>query len=664
MALQCPSCGRENNDDAALCLHCGAVISRGTKKLTLIDNRYEVLSTVKAGAMGCVYKARDTRLDSIVALKKMLPYFTTPEELKYAEERFREEAKLLSKLHHGGLPKVSDYFAAMDYETGKPAHYLVMTFIEGEDLENFIAKRRPPYSPDEVVRYARRLLEILTYLHSQSPPVIYRDLNPRNIIEKGGDLFLVDFGIAKPMKSEHKGTAIGTPGYASPEQYKGFAEPRSDIYSLGVLMHYLLTGANPEDSSRPLFTFESIRILNPRVPEYLDKLITSMLDVIPDNRPSSAEQVRTILEKHSMPVPQIQVESSHHHGKISEANKNKDLAAQNKATAALFQSPASISPSAGFLSRPSAPDSLSTIPLVDAASSLTGSASDSHLPSYRDLQKRKHRPAALQFDRNIALIYISLIILVATAVTIAIYPTATDPKRRLQNMGVRYSGDDFISSARTGKTKAVELFLASGMDPKTKGIYGETALHWACGEDKSDVVELLLSKNVDVNARTLNGLTPLQWAAQFGVHPVGTAKLLVEKGADVRIKTKEGWTALHWCAFKNDEEMSQLLISKGADVNAACSNGWTPLHIAAQGGHKATAQTLLNNSAKVDMKDKDGWTPLFWAIQEGHTEIVELLISRSAQVNVKDREGDTPLKVARRDGKKDIAGLLTKHGAK
>ncbi|MGV8119863.1 MAG: hypothetical protein AB2L14_08900 [Candidatus Xenobiia bacterium LiM19] len=72
------------------------MISRGTKKLTLIDNRYEVLSTVKAGAMGCVYKARDTRLDSVVALKKMLPSFTTPEELKYAEERFREEAKLLS----------------------------------------------------------------------------------------------------------------------------------------------------------------------------------------------------------------------------------------------------------------------------------------------------------------------------------------------------------------------------------------------------------------------------------------------------------------------------------------------------------------------------------------------------------------------------------------
>ncbi|MGV8119862.1 MAG: hypothetical protein AB2L14_08895 [Candidatus Xenobiia bacterium LiM19] len=73
----------------------------------------------------------------------------------------------------------------MDFETGKPAHYLVMTFIEGEDLENFIAKRRPPYSPDEVVRYARRLLEILTYLHSQSPPVIYRDLNPREHNREG-----------------------------------------------------------------------------------------------------------------------------------------------------------------------------------------------------------------------------------------------------------------------------------------------------------------------------------------------------------------------------------------------------------------------------------------------------------------------------------------------
>ncbi len=753
MAVKCPRCERENNDDAALCLHCGAMIVRSTRKLSLIDNRYELMDTVKAGAMGCVYKARDIRLDTVVALKKMLPSFTTQEELKYAEERFREEAKLLSKLHHGGLPKVSDYFSAVDPETGKPAHYLVMTFIEGKDLETVFAQRKPPFPVEEVLRYANRLLEILTYLHSQSPPVIYRDLNPRNIIEKDGELFLVDFGIAKVMKPAEKGTAIGTPGYASPEQYKGFAEPRSDLYSLGVLMHYLLTGADPEDSSKPLFTFESIRIFNTLIPEYLDKLIMSMLEVIPDNRPISAEQVRKVLERHSMGDMQKQAQSSRRYGDIYEAIKKNDLAAvkdflvqgarineknksgftplhvaalggnteiaeyllsagarasvknqygytpshyakemghrdlailllaheQNETNITPFQKPVSSPTSAGFPSPPAAvspassaltkepappmPDSVKATPMPGSVTAPPLS-SGSQLPSYRDLQKRKQRPDSWQFDKTKALIYAALLVLVAIAVTIAIYPSVTDPKRKLQNMGVRYSGDDFISSARYGKTKAIELFLSSGMDPKTKGVYGETALHWACGEDKRDVEELLLSKKVDVNAKTLNGLTPLHWAAQFGVRPAETAKLLVEKGADVKVKTKEGWTALHWCAFKNDEEMSQFLISKGADVNAACNKGWTPLHVATQGGHKAVAQTLLNNGAKVDMKDKDGWTPLFWAIQEGSLEIVELLLSKNAQVNIKDKEGDTPLKVATRDEKKDIAAILTKHGAK
>jgi len=583
MALKCPSCGRDNNDDVALCLHCGAMIARGTKKLNLIDNRYEVLSTVKAGAMGCVYKARDTRLDAVVALKKMLPSFTTPEELKYAEERFREEAKLLSKLHHGGLPKVSDYFTAIDQETGKPAHYLVMTFIEGEDLENLIAKKKPPYHAEEVIRYARRLLEILTYLHSQSPPVVYRDLNPRNIIEKEGELFLVDFGIAKSMKTEQKGTAIGTPGYASPEQYKGFAEPRSDIYSLGVLMHYLLTGANPEDSSKPLFNFESIRIFNTRVPEYLDKLVMSMLDLIPNNRPASAEEVRKTLDRHALggqttqqAVPQGQQQArpkqttplqqpsqrAHRYSDIYEAIKKNDLEAvktylaqgarineKNKSgftplhIAALggcteiaeyllsAGARASIKNQYGYtpshyakemghrdlavfliaheqdettytpVSAPpvhpagiqqphgaggqftTAPPTAPALPVTVPASGVRDSH-DSRLPSYKDVQKGRQKTSSSQHGSKKALIYLLLLALVAVAVTIAIYPTATDPRRKLQSMGFSYSGDNYLTAARTGKTKAVELFLVSGMDPMKKGMYGETALHWACGEDR------------------------------------------------------------------------------------------------------------------------------------------------------------------------------------
>jgi serine/threonine protein kinase len=302
----CPECGRENADDARFCINCTRDLSPGgTTKLTLLQDRYEVLSIVKSGAMGCVYKARDTRLDNTVALKKMLSSHIKPEDMEYTEKRFREEAAFLSKLHHGGLPKVIDYFTEIEPDTSNPAHYLVMTFIEGRDLETIIAERNhSPFAVEEALDYFRKILDIFKYLHSQNPPVIYRDMNPRNIMIQKGQVFLVDFGIARIFNPQQKGTAIGTPGYASPEQYKGFAEPRSDLYSLGAVMHYLLTGIDPEDGSQTLFAFEPLRRLNPDVPEYLAGIIMSMVELVPDNRPSSAEAVERMLstrnEKYGM----------------------------------------------------------------------------------------------------------------------------------------------------------------------------------------------------------------------------------------------------------------------------------------------------------------------------------------------------------------------------
>ncbi|MHC9538749.1 MAG: ankyrin repeat domain-containing protein [Vulcanimicrobiota bacterium] len=263
---------------------------------TILENRYKVMSIVKSGAMGCVYKALDMRLNSVVALKQMLCSSAEPEEIAYAEKRFQEEAQLLSKLHHGGLPKVIDYFTSLDPATHKTAHYLVMTFIDGKDLETVISERKQkPFPLMEALEYFGQILEILNYLHSQNPPVIYRDLKPSNIMFHNNRIILIDFGIARVFSPQQKGTAIGTAGYTAPEQYRGSAEPRSDIYSLGVVMHYLLTGADPQESTLPLFTFSSVRHLNLSVPEDLDRLIMSMIDVVPDNRPSSVKRIIEII---------------------------------------------------------------------------------------------------------------------------------------------------------------------------------------------------------------------------------------------------------------------------------------------------------------------------------------------------------------------------------
>lgn len=303
----CPKCGKESIENAKFCIVCGESLhipapGGKTRICLLLDNRYEVLNVVKPGAMGCIYRARDTRLNNTVAIKKM---FSSPESLvdqEYAEKRFEEEAKLLSALHHSGLPKVFDYFKETDPETQQLAHYLVMTFIEGSDFETIIKNRnRAPFPIDEAIAYFRQILLILNYLHTQKPPIIYRDLNPRNIMLSNGSIFMVDFGIARVFKPEKKGTAIGTPGYASPEQYKGEAEPRSDLFSLGVVMHYLLTGRDPEDSSQQIFKFQPIRQINPSVPEYLESIIMSLLSIVPDQRPRSAQEVIQTLNANKRP---------------------------------------------------------------------------------------------------------------------------------------------------------------------------------------------------------------------------------------------------------------------------------------------------------------------------------------------------------------------------
>ncbi|GEM_PF-3546472 len=290
----CSECGRENNESAKFCVNCGDSLS--STGAPLLDNRYRIVRTIKSGGMGCVYKAKDTRLDIWVALKKMLPYHRSQIELREAEQRFRKEARLLSELHHGGLPKVTDFFTIRDPVTNDTQCYLAMTFIDGKDLESSMKERgSAPLPFDEVIRYAVDILDILSYLHSQSPPIIYRDIKPANIMVQKEKAFLIDFGIARTFIPEQTLTAIGTDGYASPEQRRGSAEPRSDLYSLGVLLYYLLTGRDPQTSplKKPVdFTPVSL-------PSQYAAFIASLLEEDPGKRPSSAGELNKIVERRS-----------------------------------------------------------------------------------------------------------------------------------------------------------------------------------------------------------------------------------------------------------------------------------------------------------------------------------------------------------------------------
>ena len=212
------------------------------KQGTQIHDRYRIVKQLSQGGFGAIYRAWDTVLGRPCALKENLD--TTPE----AQRQFEREAKILADLSHPNLPRVTDYF----FIPGQ-GQYLVMDFVEGQDLQAMLDQRGAPLSEIRVLPWIDQVCDALAYLHAQSPPIIHRDIKPANIqITSDGHAVLVDFGIAKfydPGMKTTLGARAVTPGYSPHEQYgQGTTDERSDIYALGATLYTLLTGQEPPES--------------------------------------------------------------------------------------------------------------------------------------------------------------------------------------------------------------------------------------------------------------------------------------------------------------------------------------------------------------------------------------------------------------------------------
>ena len=261
----CRYCRTENRADATYCNNCGGALkpvpapsvtsprpttppaANGTGRLTpqsRLRGRYIILQVVGKGGMAAVYRAVDTRRNATVAIKEMSQDGLSPDDLRDALASFRSEAEMLANLRHRNLPRVYESF------TENTRQYLVMDFIEGETLEQRQQRMgNGPLPPAEVLGWAKQLCSVLGYLHSQRPPIIFRDLKPANImLTRDGQIKLVDFGIARVFAPGHTRDTqvLGTPGYAPPEQYgKSQTDPRADIYALGCTLYQLLSGYDP-----------------------------------------------------------------------------------------------------------------------------------------------------------------------------------------------------------------------------------------------------------------------------------------------------------------------------------------------------------------------------------------------------------------------------------
>jgi formylglycine-generating enzyme required for sulfatase activity/serine/threonine protein kinase len=259
---------------------------------TILENRYRVEALLGQGGMGAVYKAFDQRLRMAVALKENS--LATLD----ARAQFEREALTLARLHHSNLPAVTDHFITAD-----GAQYLVMTFIEGANLAELLAARGRQ-APADVTSWLGQVCDALTYLHSQNPPIIHRDIKPQNIkITPEGHAFLVDFGLSK-VGSTYQSTASGalgvTAGYAPLEQYgSAHTDQRTDVYALTATLYAMLTGEAPPESIKRAVRTVSLtppRALNHALSPALDRALLHGLEMQPTDRPATVAALRQELE--------------------------------------------------------------------------------------------------------------------------------------------------------------------------------------------------------------------------------------------------------------------------------------------------------------------------------------------------------------------------------
>ena len=269
----------------------GAIVQPGV----VLQDRYEIVGTLGAGGQATVFEAVDRRLGIHVAVKHSV------EQRPNWREAFVREARLLASLRHPSLPMVSDHFVEAE------GQYLVLELVPGDDLEAHVGGQGRPCTVDEVLPWADQLLDALAYLHGQSPPIIHRDIKPRNLkVRADGRLVLLDFGLAKgrPSQDDEHGVLVSmrgySHGYAPLEQMlpEG-TDARSDLYGVGATLYYLLSGKVPPDATTRDFErmmrgdpIRPLESLNPDVPGLVGGLIHRALELQAERRFQSAAEMR------------------------------------------------------------------------------------------------------------------------------------------------------------------------------------------------------------------------------------------------------------------------------------------------------------------------------------------------------------------------------------
>lgn len=254
---------------------------------TVIDGKYEILKEIGRGGMSIVYLAMDKHLNKQWAVKEIRKRGNGKND-EIVVNSLLAEANMMKKLDHPALPRIVDII-----DNGITI-YVVMDYIEGESLDKILAEYGAQ-SEEVVVGWAKQLCDALSYLHSQKPSIIYRDMKPANVMLKPeGNIKIIDFGIAREYKEQKLSdtTVLGTKGYAPPEQYSGQTDPRSDIFALGMTLHHLLTGVDPRNGE----PYAPVRQWMPELSEGIEIIIDRCVEPAAENRYQSCADLLYDLE--------------------------------------------------------------------------------------------------------------------------------------------------------------------------------------------------------------------------------------------------------------------------------------------------------------------------------------------------------------------------------
>lgn len=255
----------------------------------VIDGKYKILNVVGKGGMSVVYLAMNERANKQWAIKEVRK--DGMQSFEVVKQNLVAETDLLKKLNHPHLPSIIDVIDCDD------TFLIVMDYIEGNPLSKAL-ETSGAQNQDDVIEWAKQLCDVLGYLHSRKPPIIYRDMKPSNVMLKpDGNVMLIDFGTAREFKysSVADTTCLGTQGYAAPEQFGGHGQTdaRTDIYCLGATMYHLVTGHNP---ATPPYEMYPIRQWNPMLSSGLEEIILKCTQRNPEDRYQSCAELLYALD--------------------------------------------------------------------------------------------------------------------------------------------------------------------------------------------------------------------------------------------------------------------------------------------------------------------------------------------------------------------------------